>query len=53
MDFGKHKTMIEPGGDEDEIEFEDVYTTMARMKLERIERGKTKGYVQKESRAFE
>ena len=48
MDFGKHKTLIEPGGDEDGIEFEDVYVAMARMKLERIERGKTKGSVQKE-----
>jgi hypothetical protein len=48
MDFGKYETMIEPGGDEDETTFKDVQVAMARIKLERVERGKTRGYVRNE-----
>lgn len=48
IDFGKHKIMIEPGGDGDEIAIEDVQVAIARIKLERIERGKARGYVQNE-----
>ena len=39
--------MIEPSRDEDRIEFKDVYITIARIKLKQIEKGKTKGYIQK------
>lgn len=48
MDFGQHETTIEPGGDEDGIEFKDVRVAIARIKLKRIERGKARGYVQNE-----
>ena len=40
--------MIKPSRDEDRIEFKDVYVIITYIKLKQIERGKTKGYIQKE-----
>lgn len=48
MDSGKHKIMIEPGGDGDETALGDARVAIARIRLERIERGKARGYVQNE-----
>ena len=46
-DFGDNDASIDPGGDQGQIELPDIQAQFAQLRLDREERVKTKGYVER------